>query len=161
MAQKKKGQEGYIKQLIAQNRKAYHEYHILEKFEAGIVLVGTEVKSLRQGKASIGEAYISDIGGEIYLLGASISAYSNAKLFSHDATRKRKLLLNRRQINKIIGSVKRKGMTIVPLQLYFTQRNLVKLEVALVKGKKLHDKREALKERDMARQTARETRTLE
>jgi SsrA-binding protein len=136
---------------IAQNRKARHNYHIAERFEAGIALTGTEVKSLRQGRASMGEAYAVERGGEIFLLNAHIAEYDAGGRFNHAPTRARKLLLKKREILKLIGNLRREGMTLVPLSLYFNERGRVKVEIGLASGKRKHDKRAAEKERDWQR----------
>ncbi len=136
---------------IALNRKARHEYHIEEVFEAGIVLVGTEIKSLRAGKGSIAESFASDIGQELFLFNTHIQAYEKAnQLFNHEDKRPRKLLLHKRELKKLLGKIKTKGYTLVPLSLYFNERNKVKVELALAKGKQLFDKRAAIKNREWA-----------
>ena len=140
--------------IIARNKRARHDYHILETWEAGIALTGTEVKSLRAGKANITDAYGVVRGGEVFLINAHIAAYEQGNQFNHDPTRTRKLLLHRREIRKLIGAVERQGLTLVPLDLHFT-KGKAKVTLALGKGKKLHDKREDARrredERDMAR----------
>jgi SsrA-binding protein len=141
--------------LVADNRKARFNYAIGETFEAGVALTGSEVKSLRTGKANIGESYATTRDGELWLLNANISEYKQAGRFNHEPKRPRKLLLHRRQINKLIGAVEREGMTVVPLKLYFNERGRAKLEIALAKGKKLHDKRETEKRRDWQREKGR------
>lgn len=141
--------------LVADNRKARFNYEIGETFEAGIVLVGTEVKSLRSGKINIGESYAAEDQGELWLVNADIPEYDKAHQFNHERRRPRKLLLARRQINKLLGAIQREGMTVVPLRLYFNPRGRAKLEIALAKGKKLHDKRETEKARDWQRDKAR------
>ena len=141
--------------VIADNRKARFNYEIGEVFEAGIALTGSEVKSLRQGKASIGESYADARGGEIWLVNANIPEYLQAGRFNHAPKRVRKLLLHRRQINKLMGAVEREGMTLVPLKLYFNDKGRAKVELALAKGKKLHDKRETEKKRDWDREKGR------
>jgi SsrA-binding protein len=141
--------------IIAQNKKAYHEYFIEEKIEVGIVLRGSEVKSLRCSNASIAESYADKVGDEIFLLGASISEYSKAKMFTHYPRRQRKLLLHKREIKKLTGLIKRKGYTLVPLSLYFNKKNIAKISLGIAKGKKKHDKREAIKERDWNRDKGR------
>ena len=143
------------RKIVAENRKARHAYEIHEVFEAGIALAGSEVKSLRQGKSNIAESYATEEGGEIYMINAHIPAYSQANRLNHDERRPRKLLLHKREIAKLIGAIRREGMTLVPLRLYFNQRGRAKLEIALAKGRKLHDKREAEKQRDWDRQKAR------
>jgi SsrA-binding protein len=142
--------------LIATNRKARHEYHILEKFEAGIVLKGTEVKSLRQGKASLNEAYATVEKGEIFLLNAHISPYEKGNRWNLPERRPRKLLLHQREIKRLIGGVTRKGFTIIPLRLYLNDKGLIKVEIALAKGKKAYDKREDIKKRDLDREAQRD-----
>ena len=142
-------------QVIAQNKKAYHDYHIEDKIEVGIVLKGTEVKALRCSKASIAESYADSIGDEIFLLGANINEYSQAKKFNHHPRRQRKLLLHKKEIKKLIGLIKRKGYTLIPLSLYFNKCNIAKLSLGIAKGKKKHDKRETIKQREWDRKKAR------
>ena len=144
---------------VAQNRRARFDYSIENTFEAGIVLVGTEVKSLRRGQASITEAYASDQGGELYLLNAHIAPYDSGKTFGHEPRRQRKLLLHRREIGKMIGAIRREGMTLVPLSIYFDARGRAKISLALAKGKRKVDQREAIKSRDWQRQKSRLLRT--
>jgi SsrA-binding protein len=141
--------------VIAHNRKARFNYQIGETFEAGLALTGTEVKSLRGGKATIAEAYADSRGGEIWLVNANIPEYLQGGRFNHAPKRMRKLLLHRRQINKLIGAVEREGMTLVPLKLYFNDKGRAKLELALARGKKLHDKRETEKKRSWDRERGR------
>ena len=141
--------------IVAQNRKARFNYHIGETFEAGIVLTGTEVKSLRAGKAAIAESYADARGGEIWLVNANIPEYLQGGRFNHPPKRMRKLLLHRRQINKLAGAVEREGMTLVPLKLYFNDKGRAKVELALARGKKLHDKRETEKKRSWERERSR------
>lgn len=143
------------RRLVAQNRRARFEFHIEETIEAGIVLTGTEVKSLREGRANINEAYAGEMNGELWLFNAHISEYAAASRFNHEPRRPRKLLLHRREMERLLGAVQRKGMTIVPLSLYFAPNGRVKVELALARGKKLHDKRETAKERDWQREKAR------
>jgi SsrA-binding protein len=143
------------RRLIAQNRRARFEYHIEETIEAGIVLTGTEVKSLREGRANINESYAGEMNGELWLFNAHIAEYAAANRFNHEPRRPRKLLLHKREMERLLGAVQRKGMTIVPLSLYFAPNGRVKVELALARGKKLHDKREASKERDWQREKAR------
>jgi SsrA-binding protein len=152
MAAQKGGPAG---RLIADNRRARFNYEIGETFEAGIALTGTEVKSLRTGKATIGESYATEEGGEMWLINAYIPEYLAANRFNHEPRRRRRLLLNRREIAKLSNAVQREGMTVVPLKLYFNPRGLAKLELALARGKKLHDKRETEKERTWNREKAR------
>lgn len=141
--------------LIANNKKAYHEYFILEKYEAGIVLHGTEVKSLRMGKCSIKEAFIRIEEGEMYIYGMHISPYEKGNIFNKDPLRIRKLLLHRKEIDKIYGKMREKGITVVPLRVYFSD-SLVKVEIGLAKGKKLYDKREDIAKKDQRREAQRE-----
>ena len=143
------------KLIVAHNRKARFNYQIGETLEAGIALTGTEVKSLRQGKATIAEAYADSRGGEIWLVNSNIPEYLQAGRFNHAPKRVRKLLLHRRQINKLIGAVEREGMTLVPLKLYFNEKGRAKLELALARGKKLHDKRETERKRSWERERGR------
>ncbi len=139
---------------IAKNKRARHDYHILETWEAGLVLTGTEVKSLRDGKAQLVDAYGIVKDGEVYLLNLHISPYKQGSYNNHEPTRTRKLLLHKRQIRRLIGAVEREGLTLVPLDLYFTH-GVAKVTLALGKGKKLHDKRETAKARDAEREMAR------
>ena len=141
--------------VAAQNRRARHDYDVEEKFEAGIALVGTEVKSLREGHASIVEAYAGAKGGEIFLFNAHIPEYHSSGYAHHETRRPRKLLLRHREIQKLIGAVRREGMTLVPLSIYFTARGLAKVELALARGRRKVDKRAAIKDRDWQRQKAR------
>lgn len=149
------------KKLVAQNKRARFEYEILEVLEAGIVLMGSEVKSIRQGRASINESHVAEKvdpishTAELYLLNANISVYEQAHQFNHEPTRPRKLLVHKRQRNKFLGSIRRKGLTMVPLSMYFNEKGYLKIEIALGKGKKLTDKRETIKERDWNRDKAR------
>lgn len=148
---KKKTQEG----VIVQNRKARHNFLIEETIEAGIVLVGSEVKSLRIGAVNITDAYADVEDGEIYLYNLHISEYKGANQFNHSPGRRRKLLLHKREIKRLFGKVKVKGMTLVPLSLFFNKKNMIKVELAIARGKKLHDKREAEKTKDWNRQKER------
>jgi SsrA-binding protein len=143
---------------IAKNRRARHDYTILDSYEAGIVLTGSEVKSLRDGKANLSDAYGIVRDGEIYLINLHISPYERASYNNHEPTRTRKLLLHKREIGRLIGSIERQGLTLVPLELYF-KRGIAKVAMALGKGKKLHDKREDAKARDADREIARAVRT--
>ena len=138
------------KKTVATNRKAYHEYHILETIEAGIALLGSEVKSLREGNASLKEGYVLIKDGQAYLVGIHISAYSHTGHTGHEPVRNRRLLLHRREIRKISQKLAVKGLTAVPLKLYF-KRSWLKVEIGLAKGKKLYDKRETKKKRDVER----------
>ena len=141
--------------IIADNRKARFNYEIGEVFEAGVALTGSEVKSLRQGKASIGESYADARGGEIWLVNANIPEYLQAGRFNHLPKRPRRLLLHKRQINKLSGAVEREGMTLVPLKLYFNEKGRAKIELALARGKKLYDKRQTEKKRSWERERGR------
>jgi SsrA-binding protein len=141
--------------VVADNRKARFNYEIGEVFEAGIALTGTEVKSLRQGKATIAESYAEGRAGELWLVNANIPEYLQASRFNHAPKRRRKLLLHKRQVTKLAGAVDREGMTIVPLKLYFNEKGRAKIEIALARGKKLHDKRETLKKRSWEREKGR------
>ncbi len=142
------------RKVIARNKKARHEYHILESWEAGIVLVGPEVKSIRAGKVSIGEAFARVEQGEVWLHDLHISPYDPASRWNADPVRPRKLLLHNREIRKLIGATEQKGLTLVPLELYLSH-GLVKFSLALARGKKLHDKREDLKKKAVERETRR------
>jgi SsrA-binding protein len=144
---------------VAQNRRARFDYSIEDTFEAGIVLVGTEVKSLRRGQASITEAYASDQGGDLFLLNAHIAPYDSGKTLGHEPRRPRKLLLHRREIDKMIGAIRREGMTLVPLSIYFDARGRAKVSLALAKGRRKADQRQAIKDRDWQRQKSRLLRT--
>lgn len=139
--------------LIASNKKAFHDYHVLDKFEAGIGLTGTEVKSLRAGAVNLKDSYVQFKNGEAFLHGAHISPYSHGNLQNHDPERTRKLLLHRREIDKLQGQVVEKGLTVVPLRLYF-KGGRVKAELGVVRGKKLYDKRETEKKREADREAA-------
>ena len=145
--------------VIARNKRARHDYHIIDSWEAGIVLTGTEVKSLRNGKASLVDAYGIVRNGELFLLNLHIATYEQGNQFNHDPVRTRKLLLHRKEIRKLIGSVERQGLTLVPLELYFNPRGIAKVRLALAKGKKVHDKRDTERERDAQREIARALRT--
>jgi SsrA-binding protein len=146
------------KESIARNKRARHDYHIIDTWEAGIVLTGSEVKSLRNGKANISDAYGIVREGEVQLLNLHISPYEQASYFNHDPTRTRKLLLHKREIRKMIGSVERQGLTLVPLELYF-KRGKVKVAIGLGRGKKLFDKRADEKKRDDERDMQRVVRS--
>ena len=141
--------------IAAENRKARYNYAIGETFEAGIALSGTEVKSLRGGKATIAESYAGEKNGEIFLVNAYIPEYLQANQFNHETKRPRKLLLHKRQINRLLAAIQRQGMTLVPLKIYFNEKGRAKVELALAKGKKLHDKRETEKARDWDREKGR------
>lgn len=141
--------------VVAENRKARFNYAIEDTIEAGVALTGTEVKSVRGGKTTIAESYADAKGGEIWLVNANIPEYAQANRFNHEPKRIRKLLLHREQINKLIGSIEREGMTLIPLKMYFNERGMIKLQLALAKGKKLHDKRDTEKKRDWEREKGR------
>ncbi len=158
MAKKNKSKSGLIStnQTVAENRRAKFDYHIEEKFECGIVLMGSEVKSLRRGGASINEAHAAEKNGEMWLYNAHIAENQfSGKHLQHEPRRIRKLLLHRKEINKLMGAVNKQGYTIVPLRIYFNDKGLAKVEIALAKGKKLYDKRETEKSRDWGRQKQR------
>ena len=144
-------------EIVARNKRARHDYHILETWEAGLVLTGTEVKSLRNGKATITDAHAIVSGGELFLLNAHIAPYEQGNQFNHDPLRTRKLLLHRREIRKLIGAVEREGLTLIPLDIHFT-RGRAKVTLALAKGKKLYDKRADARRRDDEREMARAAR---
>jgi SsrA-binding protein len=141
--------------VVADNRKARFNYEILDTLEAGIALTGTEVKSLRGGKATIGEAYAGPSGEELFLFNAYIPEYLHANRFNHETRRPRRLLLHKRQIDKLIGATQREGFTVIPLKIYFNERGRAKVELGLGRGKKLHDKRETEKKRSWDRERAR------
>jgi SsrA-binding protein len=141
-------------EIVARNKRARHDYHILQTWEAGLVLRGTEVKALRDGKANLTDAYAIMKDGEIFLLNLHIAPYAHGNVFNHEPTRTRKLLLHKKEIQRMIGDVERKGLTLVPLDLYF-KAGIAKVTLALGKGKKLHDKREDLKKKDDERDMAR------
>jgi SsrA-binding protein len=143
------------RQVVSDNRRARYEYEFVDTFEAGVMLHGSEVKALRGGRANITESYAGEKSGEIFLINAYIPEYGHANRLNHETRRPRKLLLHRRQINKLIGAVRREGMTLIPLKLYFNDKGRAKLELALAKGKKVHDKRQTEKNRDWERQKAR------
>jgi len=147
--------EKEIEKIIAVNRKARHEYHILDAYEAGIVLKGTEVKSIREGNVNLKDSYAIIKYSEVFLINMHIGPYRQGNIFNHEPLRDRKLLLNKREIKKLIGKVEEKGMTLVPLKLYF-KRGIVKIELALAKGKILYDKRESIAKRDYEREKIRE-----
>jgi len=150
-AQKRTGQA----KTVAENRRARFDYTIDETFDAGIVLVGSEVKSLRTGRANIQDSYAAEENGQIVLINCYIPEYTGANRFNHEPRRTRKLLLHKKEVNNLIGSLKRGGVTLVPLSLYFNDRGLAKLKIGLGRGKKLHDKREDAKERDWNREKQR------
>jgi SsrA-binding protein len=143
---------------IAKNRRARHDYAIIDTYEAGLVLTGSEVKSLREGKANLSDAYGIVRNGEIFIINLHISVYERASYNNHEPTRTRKLLLHKREIGRLIGAIERQGLTLIPLELYF-KRGIAKVAIALGKGKKQHDKREDAKARDADREIARAVRT--
>lgn len=141
--------------VVAQNRRARFDYEIVETLEVGIILMGSEVKSLRLGTSSINEAFAGEMEGEIFLFNANIPEYLEANRFNHEPKRPRKLLMKRRQLNKFLGAIRRKGLTLIPLKLYFNAKGRAKLELGLGKGKKTVDKRNTIKDRDWQRDKAR------
>jgi SsrA-binding protein len=144
-----------VSKLIAENRRARFDYFLENSFEAGIMLTGTEVKALREGRANIAESYAATEGREIVLVNAYIPEYGPANRFNHEPRRPRKLLLHRKEIDRLLAAIQREGRTVVPTKLYFNDKGLAKLELSLAKGKKLHDKREASADRDWKRQQGR------
>ncbi len=138
--------------IVATNKKANYNYEILERMEAGISLLGTEVKSIRDGKISLKESYAEIKGGEVFLVNCHISPYEPASRFNHDPRRERKLLLHRREIKRLIGKIQEKGLTLVPTKVFFSDKGKVKVEVSLGKGKRAYEKREAIRERDRKRE---------
>jgi SsrA-binding protein len=144
-----------FEKAVATNRKAYHDYFIEEKFEAGIMLQGTEVKSLRDGRVNLQDSYASMKGGEAFLYHCHISPYSHGNIMNHEPLRTRKLLLHRKEINKLLGKTQRQGLTLIPLRIYFSKRGLAKVELGLAKGKKQHDRRESIKTREASREVER------
>lgn len=150
----KKNSDGGLT-MVSENRKARHRYEILDSVECGMLLMGSEVKSMREGKLSLDEAHIRTKDGELWLIGADIAHYNNAGMWNHDPRRPRKLLVHAREFDKFAGRAHERGLTLVPLRVYFNNRGLAKCVMGLVKGKKLHDKRETLKKRDSDRGLAR------
>lgn len=148
-ATKKKPETGFS--IVSENRKARHRYEILDSIECGLMLMGSEVKSMREGNLSLDEAHIRTKDRELWLIGADIAHYKNAGMWNHDPRRPRKLLLHAREFDKFAGRAHERGLTLVPLRVYFNERGLAKCVMGLVKGKKLHDKRETLKKRDSDR----------
>jgi SsrA-binding protein len=144
-----------FEKAVATNRKAYHDYFIEEKFEAGIMLQGTEVKSLREGRVNLQDSYASVKGEEVFLHHCHISPYSHGNIMNHEPLRTRKLLLHRKEINKLLGKTQQQGLTIIPLRIYFSKRGLAKVELGLAKGKKQHDRRETIKTREASREVER------
>ncbi len=147
--------ETATRKLIAENRRARYDYFLDDALEAGLALTGTEVKSLREGKANIAESYVSVDGNELTLVNAHIPEYGKANRFNHEPRRPRKLLMHRKQIDKMMGAVQRDGRTLIPTKLYFNEKGRVKLEVAMAKGKKIHDKRATEADRDWKREQGR------
>lgn len=141
--------------ILVSNKKAFHEYAILDEFIAGVQLMGTEVKSIREGKASISEAYCHITNGEIFILRMHVSEYKQIKHTNHEPVRDRKLLLNKKEINKLEKATKEKGLTIIPLGIFLTETGFIKIKLGLAKGKKSYDKRESIKEKDMKREADR------
>jgi len=145
----------FTEKVVATNRKAYHEYFIEEKFEAGIMLQGTEVKSLRDGRVNLQDSYASVKDGEAFLHHCHISPYSHGNLMNHEPLRVRKLLLHKKEINKLLGKTQQKGLTLIPLRIYFSKRGHAKVELGLAKGKKLYDRRASIKSREAGREVER------
>ncbi len=134
--------------ITIKNKKAYFEYHILDKYVAGIELLGTEIKSIRAGKANLTDGFCTFVGNELFAFNIHISEYSMGSFYNHEPKRNRRLLLNKKELKKLQAKTQDKGMTIIPLQIFFNERGFAKMEIALAQGKKLHDKRDSLKERD-------------
>ncbi len=147
-----KSERERAQKMIAENRKAYHDFFVLESWEAGVVLLGTEIKAIREGRVNLRDSYAKVEKGEVWLLNVNIAAYSHRGYAGHEEKRQRKLLLHRDEIRKMVGQVTEKGLTLVPLQMYL-KKGRVKVQVALVRGKQLHDKRETLKRREVERET--------
>lgn len=143
------------RRLIAQNRRARHDYFIDDTLEAGVVLTGTEVKALREGRASLQDSFAGEDRGELFLFNAYIPEYRQANRFNHETRRPRKLLVHRRERDRLLGAVRRQGVTLVPMSLYFNRRGLAKIDLGIARGKKQHDKREAARARDWAREKQR------
>jgi SsrA-binding protein len=144
-----------FEKAVATNRKAYHDYFVEEKFEAGIMLQGTEVKSLRDGRVNLQDSYASVKGGEAFLHHCHISPYSHGNIMNHEPLRTRKLLLHRKEINKLLSKTQQQGLTLIPLRIYFSKRGLAKVEIGLAKGKKQHDRRASIKNREASREVER------
>ncbi|MDX1628656.1 MAG: SsrA-binding protein SmpB [Fulvivirga sp.] len=147
-----KDKSRFSNNIHVKNRKARREYEFIDTFEAGIVLKGTEIKSIREGKVNLMDGYCYFHKGELFLKGVHISPYEQSSFYNHEATRERKLLLHRRELDKIKSKADEKGLTIIPTRLYINKRGFAKVEIALAKGKKLHDKRESIKEKDIKRE---------
>ena len=152
MSPKPKSEREAAQQIIADNRKAHHDYHLLESFEAGVALLGTEVKSIREGGVQLRDSFARIEGGEVWIYNVHIRAYSNRGYSDHEPTRRRKLLLHRQEIRKLIGKTVEKGMTLVPVRMYL-KNGRIKVAISLAKGKKAHDKRETIKRRETERET--------
>ena len=152
MSPKPKSEREAAQQIIADNRKAHHDYHLLESFEAGVALLGTEVKSIREGGVNLRDSFARIEGGEVWIYNVHIRAYSNRGYSDHEPTRRRKLLLHRQEIRKLIGKTVEKGMTLVPVRMYL-KNGRIKVAISLAKGKKSHDKRETIKRRETERET--------
>ncbi|THI90994.1 MAG: SsrA-binding protein SmpB [Nitrospira sp. CG24A] len=144
-----------FEKAVATNRKAYHDYFVEEKFEAGIMLQGTEVKSLRDGRVNLQDSYASVKDGEAFLHHCHISPYSHGNIMNHEPLRTRKLLLHRKEINKLLSKTQQQGLTLIPLRIYFSKRGLAKIELGLAKGKKQHDRRASIKNREASREVER------
>jgi len=149
-----KEKDSFAKAVVT-NRKAYHDYFIDEKFEAGIMLQGTEVKSLREGRVNLQDSYASVKGDEVFLHHCHISPYSHGNIMNHEPLRTRKLLLHRKEIDKLLGKTKQQGLTLIPLRIYFSKRGIAKVELGLAKGKKQHDRRESIRTREASREVER------
>ena len=148
-------QQAPARRLIAQNRRARHDYFIDETLEAGVVLTGTEVKALREGRASLQDSFAGEDKGELFLFNAYIPEYRQANRFNHETRRPRKLLVHRRERDRLLGAVRRQGVTLVPMSLYFNRRGFAKIDLGIARGKKQHDKRETERARDWAREKQR------
>ncbi len=144
--------------IISQNRKAYHDYHIEDTLEAGVALLGTEVKSLREGRVNLRDSYVAIKGGEAYLLNCHISPYSHGNIMNHEPLRTRKLLMHRKEIDRVRGKIETKGYTLVPLKIYF-KGSFAKVEIGLARGKKIFEKRDTIKEREAKREIEKATKT--
>ena len=153
MTKEKKADDQF--KVVATNRKAFHDYFIEEKFEAGIMLQGTEVKSFREGRVNLQDSYASVRDNEVFLHNCHVSPYSHGNIMNHDPTRVRKLLLHKTEINRLQGKTQQKGLTLIPLRIYFSQRGHAKVELGLAKGKKLYDRRESIKAREAGREVER------
>ncbi|MEO1049409.1 MAG: SsrA-binding protein SmpB [Bacteroidota bacterium] len=151
----KKSDTRFSNQINIKNRRAGFEYEFLDKFVAGMVLKGTEIKSIREGKVNLQDGYCFFSGGELYVKGVHISPYTQGSFYNHDSNRERKLLLNKQELKKLESKTEEKGLTIIPIRLFINAKGLAKLEIALSKGKKIHDKRDSIKERDVKRELQR------